>query len=441
MQVLHAVRTPLTRCVAFMGTCFLTGCGSGGFLSRNDGQRSTLSLSTIDLTGVNTQVESGLNNQFEQAERVNVSADPVVVQGSIESSSDVDVFDLGPVVPGDQIFVEMTTSDTLDGVIALFDDTGSTILVNDHRNVYLGVREPFIQATVQHASDNCYVAVSATPSYSANGTYTLLATKESVPLPAANPNTVLLVFDGAPSVRIGSRPAIDVPPLDTGDISAAFDGMTADIVADVVALVRADFTPFDVRIVSTSEGATFEPGMSRLFFGTFDAALLGVAEGVDEFNGDPQQEAIVFTDTFRAFANIDPAPGELAQAMANVASHEIGHLLGLVHTEDPSGIMDVTASLRQLLQDQAFSQSPLYELVFPLGYQDAVVYLLEAVGGDEALAFQKEQQFLQMRERLPVVPAGEAARHTHHFSLCGLAHRPVEPCPEGGCEPAVSSVP
>ncbi len=440
MPFRNALRTPLTRRVAFMGTCFLTGCGSGGFLSRNDGQRSTLSLSTIDLTGLDTQVESGLNNQFEQAERVNVSADPVVVQGSIESSGDVDVFDLGPVVPGDQIFVEMTTSETLDGVIALFDDTGSAILVNDHRNVYLGVREPFIQVTIQHASDNCYVAVSATPTYNDSGTYTLLATKESVTLTAPNPNTVLLVFDGAQSVRIGSRPSIDVPPLDTGDISSAFDGMTGRIVADVVVQVRADFAPFDVRILSTSEGATFEPGMSRLFFGTYDAALLGVAEGVDEFNSDPQQEAIVFTDTFRAFVNINPTPDELAQAMANVASHEIGHLLGLVHTEDPGGIMDVTASLRELLQDQSFSQSPLYELVFPLGFQDAVVYLLEAVGGDEALAFQKERQFLQMRARLPVVPAGEAARETHHFSLCGLAHRPVEPCPTGGCATVVPSV-
>ena len=52
-------------------------------------------------------------------------------------------------------------------------------------------------------------------------------------------------------------------------------------------------------------------------------------------------------DTFEAFDPLRPSVAAMSQAIANVACHEIGHLLGLVHTQSPNDIMDVTASLRQ----------------------------------------------------------------------------------------------
>jgi len=419
-----AVRTSLTRCLAYVSSCFLTGCGSVNFAPRGVGSHSTLSLSTVNLDEVATHVESDLNNLFEQAEPIALSGEPVVIRGSIESGDDVDIYDLGAVTPGDRIVVEMEVDETLDGAIALFDDSASSVLINDHRNVYLGERKPFIDVVMRYGSDNCYVAVSATPGYRDSGAYTLLATKQTeAQIPPPKANTVLLVFNGAQSVRIGSRPVIDVPPFDAADISDTYDGLTDVIVADIVEHVRNDFDGFDITILSTTEGAAFESDMSRLFFGTYDDALLGVAEGVDEFNGDQQQEAIVFTDTFRAFARIGPSARELAQAMANVSSHEIGHLLGLVHTEDPAGVMDVTASLSELLRDQTFTKSPIYDLVFPVGLQDAVLYLVEAVGGDVDTVLAKEAESLQTRSVLPAPAKGEPARSAHLLSLCGLECR------------------
>jgi hypothetical protein len=97
----------------------------------------------------------------------------------------------------------------------------------------------------------------------------------------------------------------------------------------------------------------------------------------------------VFTDTFAAFNQLDPSSGQMAQAIANVTSHELGHLLGLVHTDDPAGIMDVTASLSQLLANQRFRRAPLYTAVFPIGAQDGLQYLLDAAGGDAAWTLQK----------------------------------------------------
>lgn len=375
-----------------VGVVILSGCGFVTGLPAGNGSGITVNFSAIHDGGSTAFVESSQNDVFIVAESVPLSDDPLLIHGDIDSGHDVDVYDLGPVTLGDRVIVNMSTSASLNGAIGLFDATGAALLINDHRNVYLGRTEPFVDVVIRHESSACYVAVSSTPGYESVGDYALAASKEfGVEAPPPRPDVVLLVFDGGSGVRISSRSPVDVPAFDAANISSSYADETDLMVDAIVARIREDYAPYDVFVRSTSEGDQFEAGDSRIYFGTYDAALLGVAEGIDEFNGTTSQQAIVFTDTFRAMTRLDPTVEAISQAIANVASHEIGHLLGMVHTSDPYGVMDVTASLSQLLDDQVFSRSPIFGDAFPVGVQDAVRYLLDTVGGDEAFALSSQK--------------------------------------------------
>ncbi len=423
MQVQKNARGKSARRPILLGALIVCGCGNNPGAPGDNSPRPTLNLSTLGLSSDSTYFETYDNNLFEQAELVEVGSDPRVIRGRIGDGNDVDVYDLGPMSPETRVLVEMTAADTLDAAISLFDEWGSTYLVNDHRNVYLGQSVPFIDVVVARDTEACYVAIAATPGFSGYGDYALQASVEyPVPLPGPRPDTVLLVFDGGRNVRIGNRPVVDVPAFDAANISEEFQGDTDEMMRLIVEGVREDYEGYDVVILSTSEGARYESSMTRLFFGTYDPALLGIAEGIDEFNGTQSQEAIVFTDTFAAFMQLGPTIEEMAQAIANVASHEAGHLFGLVHTKDPHGIMDVTASLNQLLVDQHFRRSPIYVDVFPVGAHDAIQLLFDTLGGDEAVLLQKQSEAETAFQKRSVEATGPPARQRFHLSTCGLEH-------------------
>jgi hypothetical protein len=71
---------------------------------------------------------------------------------------------------------------------------------------------------------------------------------------------------------------------------------------------------------------------------------------------------------------------EFTQIVANTTSHETGHLLGLVHTDDDTELMDKETPTAILEEDQSFGRAPLAEDVFPIGYQDALELLALAAG-------------------------------------------------------------
>ena len=58
-------------------------------------------------------------------------------------------------------------------------------------------------------------------------------------------------------------------------------------------------------------------------------------------------------EAFASYGTMKLEPAEFAVAIANVASHELGHLLGLPY-EDPDDVMDTTGLAWDLAGEQWF---------------------------------------------------------------------------------------
>jgi len=364
----------------------MTFFGCGGSLGPRD-EPSSLAATVLEADPQMTFFETDPNDHFDIANFVQLADRAQLIRGRFSGSDDVDVYDLGPVTVGARVVVGFAADEGTHGTISLFDADRNCLLVNDDRNTYLGRREPFIDVVIHQASPACYVAVAMGSTDSISSGYELRASRRVGGLvPPTRPDVVVLDFGGGGEVIIGNRPAVRMPRFDAAGISDAYVGATDQMIQLVVEKVRADLAPFDVTVRSTHESPAVDPTATRIYFGAYDESLLGVADGIDEFNATRRQEAIIFTNSFAAMSPLSPSVSEMAQAIANITSHEIGHLLGLVHTRDPAGLMDISASLAQLLVDQHFRVSDLAADVFPIGSQDAAKLIVQSVGGDIELA-------------------------------------------------------
>jgi hypothetical protein len=308
-----------------------------------------------------------------------------VIDGVIDDPLGFNVYALGALTAGQELSVRVRAQDTgFNPAVAVFDADGNWMDLNDDGGAGAARLDGAVDFNARRATAQTYVVVSASMRSDTTGSY-VLTVQRSADLPstvAPDAQRVYLNFGGGLNVQIGGRPAVDIPAFSGALIGAAFAGATAELRERTAARVRQDFLGLEVEVYSSDEGPPPPAPYSTLYFGSYDSALLGVADSVDKFNAAPEQDAIVFVDTFSLFAALDPSIEELVHALANVASHEIGHLLGLHHTSDPTELMDISASLNELLVPQHFGRAPLNFDTFPAGYQDAPMLLHENIGGD-----------------------------------------------------------
>jgi hypothetical protein len=309
------------------------------------------------------------------------------LEGTVSQVGDLDVFTLGAREPGDRLVIDAKTpNSSLDVSIAVFDGDGRLVAENDDH--VLGAQlDSFLDLTVRHAADPYYVAISHSAFGASNmlrGTYRIdveFTAGARVPDPVGQ--RLLLDFDGAVvnSPFLGN---FTLPVFDAGDIAAVYEGETEAIKERIREVFAQNYERFNVTIFTTDDAALPAEPYSAIFFGGFDPRAFGLAENVDLYNVDLCDDAVIFAESFTPdFFRGTPSPEELGTAIGNVGSHEAGHLLGLNHTNDDLDLMDDRSPAQVFLLDQEFMEAPLSSDIMPIGTQDGVLLLLEAVGAVE----------------------------------------------------------
>jgi len=331
------------------------------------------------------------NGLFEAAQYATLPVSgEIEIQGTISFHDDIDIYALGPAVVGDRIIVDVTGHDGINLTAALFNETEDLIDANDDRSYYGGLVDPYISQVMQADWTNVYLAVAvsrATHFASRSGQYDTgsysIRVQRAPDAPVRQPRqqVVYLDFEGGASVQIGLEPIEVMRPFSAESISDRLAGQTDYIVGLIVNQMRRDYANYDVVLLDSKHDARPAEPYSSLFFGNYNANYLGLADNVDTGNAAMQQEAIIYSEDLALWESLRPSAEEVAVALANIASHELGHLLGLEHTSEAGEIMATAASARQVLEiDAEFRRALLQAAVFPTGYEDNPATLLANVG-------------------------------------------------------------